>query len=148
VWTVAVPYLRVTCPALAPERRREIAGALTDAVVGLFTPRRGPGAAEIRERTTVHFVTHGDDELFVGGVAVTAAAPDVTVELSDWSMSVRQQKRVAAALTPLLAAQFAASADHVNVRFHPYPPTDFAVGGTLLSDRVPSVGRLARRLGR
>lgn len=142
-----MPYLRLTCPALPAARRREIAEALTEAVVALFTPRRGPSAAETRERTTVHFAPHRDDELFVGGVAVTAAAPDVTVELSDWSMSVRQQRRVAAALTPLLAAEFGAATDHVNVRFHPYPPTDFAVGGVLLADRVPRIARVAKRLG-
>jgi hypothetical protein len=41
---------------------------------------------------------------------------------------------------------FGAALDSVNVRFHSYPPTDFAVGGRLLSARVPRVVRLAKRL--
>jgi phenylpyruvate tautomerase PptA (4-oxalocrotonate tautomerase family) len=61
-------------------------------------------------------------------------------------MSVRQQRRVAARLTPLLADLFGAERDAINVRFHPYPPTDFAVGGRLLSARVPRVARLAKRI--
>jgi phenylpyruvate tautomerase PptA (4-oxalocrotonate tautomerase family) len=68
------------------------------------------------------------------------------VEISDWSMSVRQQGRVAAHLTPLLTDLFGAEPDAVNVRFHSYPPTDFAVGGRLLSARVPRAARLAKRL--
>jgi hypothetical protein len=53
-----MPYLRITCPALDPERRREIADALTDAVVELFTPPRGPSADDIRARTTVHYTSY------------------------------------------------------------------------------------------
>jgi hypothetical protein len=41
---------------------------------------------------------------------------------------------------------FEAASDAVNVRFHSYPPSDFAVGGTLLSNRVPPAARLAKRL--
>jgi phenylpyruvate tautomerase PptA (4-oxalocrotonate tautomerase family) len=73
----------------------------------------------------------------------------VTVELSDWSMSVKQQRRVAQGLTPVLAELFEvppAGLDGINIRFHPYPPTDFAVGGRLLSDHVPTIGRLMKRL--
>jgi len=141
-----VPYLRVTCPALPASRRREVAETLTEATVELFTPRRGPRAADIRARTTVQFVVYGDDELFVGGQAATADSADVTVELSDWSMPVRQQARVAATITPLLARLFEAAPDAVNLRFHSYPPTDFAVGGVLLSRRIPRVARVAKRL--
>ncbi len=61
-------------------------------------------------------------------------------------MSVRQQARVAAALTPLLVECYDAQADDVNLRFHSYPPTDFAVGGVLLSRRVPRPGRWAKRI--
>ena len=70
----------------------------------------------------------------------------MTAELSDWSMSRRQQARVAARLTPVLAELYAAEPDAVNVRFHSYPPSDFAVGGVLLSRRLPRVARLAKRL--
>lgn len=140
-----MPYLRVTCPPLDDEQRRRVAAELTDAVVELFTPPRGPTAADIRERTTVHFVPYGDHELFVGGRAATREHPDVTVELSDWSMSPRRQRRVAAGLTPLLVLLFQAEPDAVNLRFHPYPPTDFSVGGRLLADRVPRVAQLAKR---
>lgn len=143
---VIVPYLRITCPELDAERRGEIAAALTDAVVKLFTPPRGPFNAEIRSRTTVHYVCYGDGELFVGGRPVGADHPDVTVELSDWSMSARQQGRAAAALTPELIRLFGAERDAVNIRFHSYPPTDFAVGGVLLSRRIPRAARVAKRL--
>lgn len=141
-----MPYLRITCPALEPGRRREIAEQLTTAVVELFTPPRGPSAADIRDRTTVHFASYGPDELFIAGRPASGAAPDVTVELSDWHMSTRRQRRVAARLTPLLVRLFTAEPDAVNLRFHPYPPTDFAVGGALLADRVPRVGQWAKRL--
>jgi phenylpyruvate tautomerase PptA (4-oxalocrotonate tautomerase family) len=141
-----MPYLRITCPALAAERRREVAQALTDAVVRQFTPPRGPSADDIRRRTTVHFTAYGDDELFIGAHPATADRPDVTVELSDWSMSTRQQARVAAELTPLLGSLFGAENDAVNVRFHSYPPTDLAVGGRLLSTRIPRAARLAKRV--
>jgi phenylpyruvate tautomerase PptA (4-oxalocrotonate tautomerase family) len=136
----------VTCPAAEPVRRREIAEALTDAVVELFTPPRGPGAADIRAHTTVHFTCYGEDELFIGARPAAAEHPDVTVELSDWSMSARRQRRVAARLTPLLVRLFRTEPDGVNLRFHPYPPTDFAVGGKLLADRVPRPARWAKRL--
>jgi hypothetical protein len=44
--------------------------------------------------------------------------------------------------TPVLAEVFqAADLEGVNVRFHPYPPTDFSVGGALLSDRVAAMGQ-------
>jgi phenylpyruvate tautomerase PptA (4-oxalocrotonate tautomerase family) len=42
----------------------------------------------------------------------------VTAEISDWSMSRRQQARVAARLTPVLSSLFDAESDAVNVRFH------------------------------
>lgn len=141
-----MPYLRITCPDLSAERRREMARTLTDAVVELFTPPRGPSAAEIRERTTVHFTSYQDDQLFIGGQPATADRPDVTVEVSDWFMSTRQQTRVAAAITPVLASLFGADRDAVNMRFHSYPPTAFAVGGRLLSARIPRAARLAKRV--
>ena len=71
------------------------------------------------------------------------------MELSDWSIPVKQPRRVAQHLTPLLAELFdvlAGGLDGVNIRFHPYPPTGFAVGGHLLSDIVPLVGRLMKRV--
>jgi phenylpyruvate tautomerase PptA (4-oxalocrotonate tautomerase family) len=141
-----VPYLRITCPALPAGRRSEVARALTDAVVELFTPPWGVSADDIRQRTTVHFTAYQDDELFIGAQPATAGRPDVTVELSDWSMSTRQQARVATALTPLLESLFGAETDAVNVRFHSYPPTDFAVGERLLSARIPRAARLAKRV--
>jgi phenylpyruvate tautomerase PptA (4-oxalocrotonate tautomerase family) len=132
-----VPYLRLTCPPVQAAVRREIAAALTDALVALFTPPRGPDAAEIRAHTTIHFTPYRPDELFIGAAAPDPTQPDVTAELSDWSMSTRQQRRVATQLTPLLTRLFETGPDAVNLRFHSYPPTDFAVGGKLLSQRVP-----------
>jgi phenylpyruvate tautomerase PptA (4-oxalocrotonate tautomerase family) len=61
-------------------------------------------------------------------------------------MSRRPQARVAARLTPVLSSLVDAETDAVNVRFHSYPPSDFAVGGTLLSHRVPAAARFAKRL--
>ena len=141
-----MPYLRITGPVLRPERRTEVARRLTEAVVELFTPARGPSAEEVRSRTSVHFTSYGAEELFVGGRGAGTEAPDVTVELSDWSMSVRRQARAAAELTPLLVTLYGARPGDVNLRFHSYPPSDLAVGGELLSRRVPRAGRLAKRL--
>ncbi|MHA7223296.1 tautomerase family protein [Arthrobacter sp. RHLT1-20] len=142
-----MPYLRLTCPPLAAERRGEIARALTDAVVELFTPPRGPvTAADLRSRTTVHFACYAPDELFIGGQTPDPTHPDVTIEVSDWSMSSRQQARVAARLTPLIVGLFDTEPSAVNLRFHSYPPTDFAVGGLLLSARIPRIARVAKRL--
>jgi phenylpyruvate tautomerase PptA (4-oxalocrotonate tautomerase family) len=146
-----MPYLRITCPELPPERRRAIAARLTDAINDLFFNPRAPLTRdELRERTTVHFVPYADGDLFIGGRTPTErGGADITVELSDWSMPVRQQKKVARGLTPVLAELFAVPPDGVdglNLRFHSYPPTDFAVGGTLLSERVPWVGRMMKRV--
>ena len=70
------------------------------------------------------------------------------MEFSDWGMRPRLQGRLAGELTPVLARLFGMEAqlDSVNIRFHPYPPTDFAVGGKLLSELIPVIGRLMRRL--
>ena len=62
-----MPYLRVTAPRVAADRRRAIGTHFTDAVVGLFTPPRGPTADEVRQRTTVHFIEYGEDKIFIGG---------------------------------------------------------------------------------
>ena len=64
-------------------------------------------------------------------------------------MSARKQRRVAAGLTPILAELFAvppSQREGIKIRFHPYPPRDFAAGGRLLIDTVPWVGRLMKRL--
>ncbi len=146
-----MPYLRITCPEMPWQRRREIAGQLTQAMNDLFfDPRARLTRDELRERTTVHFTTYRDNELFVGGrTPEERDATDLTVELSDWSMSVKQQRRIAKHLTAFLAELFDVppdGRDGINIRFHPYPPADFAVGGRLLSDRVPLFGRLMKRL--
>jgi phenylpyruvate tautomerase PptA (4-oxalocrotonate tautomerase family) len=146
-----VPYLRITCPTLPPEQRRAIAQRLTAAVVDLFFSPSAPLTREdLRERTTVHFTVYGEDELFIGGRTPRERnALDVTVELSDWNMTVRHQRRIARQLTPVLAECFAvppAGSQGINIRFHPYTPRDFAVGGRLLSDRIPLMGRVMKRL--
>jgi phenylpyruvate tautomerase PptA (4-oxalocrotonate tautomerase family) len=61
-------------------------------------------------------------------------------------MPVRQQARVAATITPLLARLLEAAPDAVNLHFHSYPPTDFAVGGVLLPRRIPRIARVAKWL--
>lgn len=146
-----MPYLRVTCSPLPAERKRWIAGQLTEAVNLLFfSPRGGPTREELRERTTVHFTEYGKDDLYIGGRSVgERGVTDLTVELSDWNMSVRQQRRVARHLTPLLARLFGLEGEdlgNVNLRFHSYPPTAFAVGGRLLADRVPWIGQAMKKL--
>lgn len=65
-------------------------------------------------------------------------------------MSVKQQRRIAQRLTPVLAELFdvpPAGLDRINIRFNPYQPTDFAVDGRLLSDVVPLIGRVMKRFG-
>ena len=146
-----MPYLRITCAELPDEQKRKIATQLTEEINKLFfNPRGGPSKEELRERTTVHFTPYSDAHLFIGGrTQEESGTPDVTVELSDWLMSVKQQRKVAKVLTPRLAELFGVpieELDAVNIRFHPYPPSDFAVGGVLLSDRVPWVGRLLKKL--
>ena len=145
-----MPYLRITCPELSAERRQAVARRLTDAVNDLFyDPRARMSRDELRERTTVHFLPYGPSDLFIGGRTPSErGALDLTVELSDWGMSARKQRRVAAGLTPVLAELFdvpPSQQEGINIRFHPYPPRDFAVGGRLLVDRVPAIGRLMKR---
>ncbi len=78
---------------------------------------------ELRERTTVHFAAYRENELFIGArTPEERNAIDLTVELSDWSM---------------MASTSGFTLTH---------PTDFAVGGRLLSDIVPLIGRLMKRL--
>lgn len=146
-----MPYLRITCPQLTAERRQQVAESLTAAINDLFyNPRGGPSREELRERTTIHFLPYSDGDLFIGGRTPNQRGyPDITIELSDWNMPVRQQRKAAAQLTPQLARLFdipAARSDTINIRFHPYPPTDFAIGGKLLSDIVPRIGQVMKRL--
>lgn len=98
----------------------------------------------------MHFTPYGEADLFIGArTPAQRGVADVTVELSDWSMSVRQQRKVARQLTPVLAQLFGIPTDEVeniNIRFHSYPPTDFAVGGRLLVDTVPRIARVFKRL--
>lgn len=103
-----MPYLRITCTELPPQRRRAIAERLTEAINDVFfDPRARLTREELRERTTVHFVQFGEDELFIGGQTPRdRKAIDLTVELSDWSMSVTRQRRIARLLTPVLAEVF------------------------------------------
>ena len=146
-----MPYLKITCQQLDNERSKAIAESLTQEINDLYyNPKGKLSREEIRERTTVHFAPYEEGELFIGGKTPRQRdAADITVELSDWSMSVRRQRKIARMLTPVLATWFevpASQTDNVNIRFHSYPPTDFAVGGKLLSDLVPLVGRMAKKL--
>ena len=146
-----MPYLRITCLEISSQRRRAIAEHLTEAINDLFfNPRARLTPEELRERTTVHFAAYRENERFIAGrTPEERNAIDLALELSDWSMSVKQQRRIAQRLTPLLAELFdvpAAGLDGINIRFHPYPPTDFAVGGRLLSDIVPLIGRFIKRV--
>jgi phenylpyruvate tautomerase PptA (4-oxalocrotonate tautomerase family) len=146
-----MPYLRIACPKLDAERRQTIAARLTEAVNDLlFDPRGRLTRQELREHTTVHFVPYAPGELFIAAQTPEArGAMDITVELSDLGMSARQRRRLARGLTPVLADLFAVQQpdwDGINIRFHSYRPSEFAVGGRLLSELVPPIGRLMRRL--
>jgi phenylpyruvate tautomerase PptA (4-oxalocrotonate tautomerase family) len=144
-----MPYLRITCPDLSASKRREIAARLTNEIVSLFfNPRANQTEAEVRSHTSIHFLPYREDELFIGGLTPSKRGlPDLTIELSDWSMSVQKQRRVANTLTPVLAEVFdMADLNEINIRFHSYPPSDFSVGGTLLADRIPAMGRFMKKL--
>jgi hypothetical protein len=53
-----MPYLRLTCPEVPPERRRAIAARLTEAVNQVFWNRRsGMSRDDLRERTTGALLT-------------------------------------------------------------------------------------------
>lgn len=146
-----MPYLRVTCPHLDTENYFSIANLLTEAVNEIFhNPKSRTTKEELRERTTVHFIPYKEGEFFIGGrTPHQRKQEDITAEISDWYMSVKMQRKVAKHLTSVLAQAFNIShraLDNINIRFHSYPPTDFAVGGKLLSDIIPYVGRMAKRL--
>jgi phenylpyruvate tautomerase PptA (4-oxalocrotonate tautomerase family) len=146
-----VPYLRITCAELDAKRRQIIALRLTQTVNDLLFNQPGRlTREELRERTTVHFAPYRPDELFIGGQTPEArASMDVTLELSDWGMSGRQRRRLARGLTPVLAELFAIPREAwagINIRFHSYNPSEFAVGGRLLSELVPAIGQLMRWL--
>lgn len=148
-----MPYLRITCPELSIEQRITIATRLTAVINDLFyNPRSPMTREELRERTTIHFIAYAPHDLYIGGRTLAErGAVDLTVELSDGGMSVRQQRRIAQILTPNLAELFAVPRDQIdgiNIRFHSYPPTDFAVGGQLLADLVPWISQLAKKLFR
>lgn len=146
-----MPYLRVSCPNLDADTYSLIATRLTDTINDLFyNPKSRLTKEELRERTTVHFIPYKSGEFYIGGrTPAQRGHEDITVELSDWSMSVKQQRKVAKQLTPVLAQLFNVAEnamDNINIRFHSYPPTDFAVGGKLLSDIIPYMGRMAKKI--
>ncbi len=148
-----MPYMKLTSAEISVGRREEIARELTDAVVRLMKPPggRGPTPEQLRDRCTVHFTPYDPTSMAIGGKLMRdRAEQDVTMEFSDWGMTPRLQRRLTRELTPLLARLFGMEShlDHVNIRFYPYPPTDFAVGGRLLSELVPAIGRLMKRLSR
>jgi hypothetical protein len=65
-------------------------------------------------------------------------AINLRVEISHWNLSVKQQRRIAQNLTPLLVELFdvpAAGMDGTKSGFNPYPPTDCAVGPSAVQYR-------------
>jgi phenylpyruvate tautomerase PptA (4-oxalocrotonate tautomerase family) len=144
-----MPYLRITCPDINSEQRRATAHQLTEEINNLFySPKGGPSREELRSHTTIHFVPYQDDEVFIGGqTPKERGVADITAELSDWGMNVKQQKKVAEHLTPVLGKLFEIKdLENVNIRFHSYPPTDFSVGGKLISELVPRIGQVMKRM--
>lgn len=144
-----MPYLRITCPELSSEQKRAIAQQLTQEINDLFySSKGGPSREELRSHTTVHFMPYKNDDVYIGGQTTQERdGTDLTLELSDWNMSVKQQKKVAEHLTPVLAKLFGVKdLESVNIRFHSYPPTDFSVGGKLISELVPRIGQVMKRI--
>ncbi len=103
-----MPYLKITCSVLEKHNFKAIAERLTAEINDLFfTSKAHLTREQLRERTTIHFVPYHDNEMFIAGqTPVERNKPDVTTELSDWSMSVRQQKKIAKRLTTVLAELF------------------------------------------
>ncbi|MBV8863722.1 MAG: hypothetical protein JO082_12045 [Mycobacterium sp.] len=146
-----MPYLRLTSPPVDTEQRHRLAVELTDLVVRLLTPPPGrgrPTAEDTRARTTVQFTPYDPDALAIGGTMMAdSGGRDVTLEFSDWGLSLRRQKVIAHELTDALSRLLGVEdIDAVNVRFHRYRPRDFAVGGVLLAQRIPVVARVAKLL--
>lgn len=146
-----MPYLKITCSVKYKENFKAISERLTSAINDLFfNSKAGMSREELRRRTTIHFVPYENYEMFIGGQSSDARkTADLTVKLSDWNMSAKQQRRVASLLTPVLAGCFKvphSEIENINIRFHSYGPSDFAVDGKLLSDRIPFAGRFAKKL--
>ncbi|MEU0220552.1 tautomerase enzyme [Streptomyces sp. NPDC006265] len=89
---------------LSPERRRELAGTLTDAVL---VPEVGQFAPAARVGFQVHFTEREPDMMAIGGRLLADAGPeadamviDVTVMDGDWHRDVRKEviERVLTAL--------------------------------------------------
>ncbi len=143
--------MRLTAPPLSPEEHEKIARELTEAVVRLMSNAGGRWFTtdEIRERCMVHFTHYEPHTLAIGGKLMRERqGRHVFLELSDWGLNVRQQRKIAQTLTPLLARLYGMEADgeRVAIHFHPYAPTDFALGGKLLADRIPWVGQIMKRI--
>ena len=146
-----MPYLKITCSSDYKDNFKSMAERLTSAINDLFyNPKTPLTREELRARTTVHFVPYQTDELFIGGQSpFQRNAIDLTVEISDWYMSVKQQRKIATSLTPVFMEIFnvpVSEIENVNIRFHSYPPTDFAVGGKLLSEIIPTLGQWAKKI--
>ena len=146
-----MPYMKLSTPDVTPQDRERIARELTEAMVHVMTRRYGRGftPGELRERCTVHFTPYEPATMAVGGrLMQNRDEQNVTMEFSDCGMTTRLQARLARELTPLLGQLFCMDAhlERVRIRFHPYPPTDFAVGGRLLSAVAPRLGQLMQHL--
>ena len=146
-----MPYMRVHSPPLSAELKQRVAHELTERVVRLMSRPGTPGATpeELRSHCTVHITEWQPEDFAIGGVMLGGSQVDYTLEFSDWGLGVRRQRRLARELTEVLAKLFSAQdrLDQINIRFHPYPPKDFSVGGILLADRIPWIARIAKRLG-
>ena len=146
-----MPYLRVFCPVLDALQYAAIVPELTNVVNDLFYhPKSRLTLEEFRERKTVHFIPYKEGGFYIGAkTPAQRGHPYITIELSDWHMSVKKQRKIAAQMTPVVVKLFRVSpadVDNINFRFHSYPPSDFAVGGKLLADIIPYIGRLAKKM--
>jgi hypothetical protein len=146
-----VPYLRVTCAQVSRDRRRAIAERLTEEIVDLFLSPNGRITREqLREPRQYTSQAMGDAPLLLHGHTPIGKFHGQIDRISVGGRSASDDEFVFIVhQTPILAKLYEIPPDRlegINLRFHPYPPTDFAVGGRLLSDLVPLIGRWMKAL--
>jgi phenylpyruvate tautomerase PptA (4-oxalocrotonate tautomerase family) len=140
-----MPFMKLISPPLRAADAERLARDLTEAVVQLLQRPLGPyaSAEELRRHSTIQFAPYQPGTITVGGEREHQL---VVLEYSDWGLNLRRQRRLARELTPLIARFFDGQTDQVEIRFHHYQPSDRAIGGELLVDKIPWIGRMVKKL--
>lgn len=128
-----MPHLRLQSPALSAELKRKLAFQLTDAVIaGLCMDD------SCRQRTTIRFDAVNAEDLAVAGELLSeGGAPDYLLEITDLALSDAQKHAAVKAIVPVLMQNFGLRKEQawkINIRFHCYQASDYAVGGTFLDE--------------